>query len=297
MVHFINKILQFNNKIKTILKKYNVNWCSIQLLFIIFWYINNKMETEEWNVGSYADYLYEESNTWEVVKISEKNLNQDELLLEIDGLKFYISCNITSPKLAPFRSKTVGYTGPEDRAVRSWSYSYDEVQKCEAYLIQLKNDSLSTGNAYKTRQFLRGELFTIVDNLLTYDYKNSEYKKVAAFFYTVTSYIADWLKKSDEMFPIYYESLLNPSAFWDNDICALVMAWPELLLTLKRIFGMDPRTSKFHKLYDIKLKDKTKWLSTYFTKKTDNKTRSFFIDSFWKMEGFQLIINILNKKE
>ena len=180
------------------------------------------MAREEWKVGWYVDYL-DTMRIWSVVKILDINQSSEELMLEFDGWssKWNTSCKINSRKLAPFRSKSVGYTGQKENAIRSWVYSGIELQEAEDYLNSLMKTSLSTGNAAETTQFLRGRLFILVDNLLVNVYKKSEHMKAVNFFCIVIKYIIEWIKNSNELFPAYYEGLTNPDAYLTDDKIAL----------------------------------------------------------------------------
>jgi hypothetical protein len=255
------------------------------------------MAREHWKVGWYVDYL-DTMRTWSVVKIIDINQATEELTIEFDGWspKWNSTCKINSRRIAPFRSKSIGYTGQKENAIRSWTYSPLELQECEDYLHDLIKGSLSTGNAGETTQFLRGKLFTMVDNLLVNTYRKNDHVKAVNFFCTVTSYIIEWMKRCAELFPAYYEGLGSPDAFLTDDKIALAMAWPELFITLKRIFGLDTRTSKFHKTYNIIPKDYEPWYGNSI-KSNFNQPMCFFINYFGKLEGFGAIIHVMSQKE
>ena len=65
------------------------------------------------------------------------------------------------------------------------------MQENNEYLLSLIKESLSTGNASETTQYLRGKLFILIDNLLVNSYKKSEHLKAASFFCTVINYIIE----------------------------------------------------------------------------------------------------------
>ena len=104
------------------------------------------------------------------------------------------------------------------------------------------------------------------------------------------------MKKSSDLFPSYYEGISNPDLYLTDDNVALASAWPELLITLRRIFGLDPRTYKFHKYYNVQLKDYEPWYGSS-VKSSSNPVTFFFINYFGKMGGFEALIHVLSQKE
>jgi hypothetical protein len=254
------------------------------------------MSKEEWQVGWYADYYDASARQWTMIRILEIKQADEEIYFEFDGWpkKWNSYCKIASRKLAPFRSKSIGYTGQKENAIREWTFRPEELQECEEKLRNLIHGTLSTGSSGLTTQFLRGQIFTLVDNLLVYPYKKNEHMKVVPFFCTVLEYIVEWLKKAAELFPIYYDSLTNPDIFLTDDKVALAVAWPELLITLRRIFGLDPRTCKFHRTNSWLMKDYDPWYGS--SVKSGNLT-SYFINYFGKKEGIDLLISLLSQKE
>ena len=258
------------------------------------------MSKEEWQEGWYADYFDASARQWTVIKILEIKRHEDEIFFEFDGWpkKWNSTCKISSRKLAPFRLKSVGYTGPKENSVREWTYKAEEIKELEITLRALINGNLSTGNAGKTSQLIRGYLFNMVDILLIYFYKKNEYMRSVQFFCTVIEYIVEWLKKGGELFSIYYDSISNPESFLNDDKVALAASWPELLITLKRIFGLDLRTSKFHnRSYPLTQKELKDYDSWHGSNIKANNFQSYFINYFGKKEGFDLIISLLSQKE
>ena len=258
------------------------------------------MSKEEWQEGWYADYYDASARQWTVIKILEIKKQDEEIYFEFDGWpqKWNSTCKISSRKLAPFRMRSFGYTGPKENSVRDWTFKPEEIQDLEDNLRSLINGNLSTGNAGKTTQLIRGALFNTVDNLLIYYYKKNEYMRAVQFFSTVLEYFVEWLKKAADLFPVYYDSLANPEKYLNDDKVALAVSWPELLITLKRIFGLDPRTSKFHtRSYSLSLKDLKDYEPWYGSTLKANNFQSYFINYFGKKEGFDLLISLLSQKE
>lgn len=248
------------------------------------------------NVGTYLDYQDLAARQWSVIKILE--INRDEITFEFDGWpkKWNTTCKLSSKKLMPFRFKSSGYTGPKENAIRDWTFRPEEVQFCEDKLKAYTNGSLSPDNPFETTQFLRGELFTLVDNLLVANYRKNEHLRVISFFTIVVDYIVEWLKKATtEFFPLYYDWINSPENMLSDNKTALAIAWPELLITLKRIFGLDPRTSRFHRNNTMSLKDYEPWYGSVI--KNNSTITSYFVNIFGKKQGFDIIISLLSQNE
>jgi hypothetical protein len=255
------------------------------------------MSKEEWKVGTYLDYQDLAARQWSVIKILEINPSKDELTFEYDGWpqKWNTTCKISSKKLVPFRLKSQGYTGPKENAIRVFNFRPEEIDSIERRLKIYINGSLCPNNPTETTQFIRGELFTLVDNLLLTNYKKNEYSRVVIFLTVVVDYIVEWMKRASEFFPLYYEWINNPESMLTDNKVALAVAWPELLLTLKRIFGLDQRTSRFHRNFTISLKDYEPWYGSVI--KGNSPGAAYFVNVFGKKEGFDIIISLLSQKE
>ena len=255
------------------------------------------MSREDWKVGSYLDYQDLAARQWSVVKILEINHSKDELTFEFDGWpkKWNTTCKISSNKLVPFRLKSQGYTGPKENSARDFTYRPEEIDFIERRLKTCINGSLSQSSPIETTQFIRGELFTFVDNLLVTNYRKADYPRVGVFLTVVVDYIVEWMKRASEFFPLYYEWVNNPESMLSDNKVALAVAWPELLMTLKRIFGLDQRTSRFHRNFNISLMDYEPWYGSVI--KGNSQGTAYFVNVFGKKEGFDLIISLLSQKE
>jgi hypothetical protein len=243
----------------------------------------------EYHEGCYIDSK-DTMNTWCIGKVLSINKDAKLIRIRYDGWseKWDSTFPFNSNRIGPFRKKSELYTGQKGTAIRDWTFSIPEISQATEKLQNLPN------SAFGITQFLRGELFTLVDCLLVYDYKQSLDLEVAIDFFTkVIEYIVIWIKMSKDLFPCYYDSISNPDLFLTNPKAALASAWPELIFTLKRLFGFDLRTSKkFFAIYHMP--------ETYeFGLDTINKstTISYFINYFAFLGGFSAILEILDENE
>lgn len=203
---------------------------------------------------------------------------------------------MTSSKIAPFRKYSKLYSGQKKQALRTWVFSEKEIEETEQRLRALIESGLRTGDPYETTQFLRGRLFTLIDCLLTHTYKNKfEQNLSVSLFILFLDYFVQYLRQAKELFEKYYEGLSNINLFLTDDSVALSMAWPELIFTVSRIFGLDPRTRNIRTLnYWPKEYEPT---SEIITKGNNNLLTLYVLNYFAKLDGFRTILSLLNEQE
>ncbi|CAG9315438.1 USP34_5 [Blepharisma stoltei] len=257
------------------------------------------LEKSFYRLGGFID-ARDTMNIWCVTKVIEISPNESSLKVRYDGWsdKWDVTFPVSSNKIAPFRKFSRNYTGQKKQAIRYWNFSQQEVEEMDKQLKDLMQGSLRTGDPYETTQFLRGRMFTLVDCLLTHTYKNKSVEPYIAmsYFTTVIDYIVLWMKNAKDLFPLYYEGIANPGLFLTDDAVALAMAWPELLCTLGRIFGLDERTNKYMKTYSFWPKDYEP-TSEITTKGSGNLCLLYVLNYFAKIGGFQTILGLLNEQD
>lgn len=239
----------------------------------------------EYQQGSFIDSR-DTMNTWCIGKVLDINKETKYIKIRYDGWsdKWDNTFPFSSNRIAPFRKYSELYTGQKGTAIREYLYSRDDIQKAGDRLSSLPD------TAFGVTQFLRGELFTLVDCLLVYEYKSMPDLDVTIrFFMKVLEFIVEWMKLHDQHFTALHEG----ESFLSSPKAALAAAWPELLMTLKRLFCQDVRTSK-------NLLTWTLVPSEYiFVPETEQKQRTlyFLINYFAKLEGFSTILRILSENE
>ena len=100
--------------------------------------------------------------------------------------------------------------------------------------------------AWDITQFYRGELFTVVDCVLTLTTMRPEQQQESLIFFNcVLTLIAEWLKRFPTLVGHYRRGLEDPNLFTVDREVALASCWPELFMTLGRLFKLDMRCDKF----------------------------------------------------
>jgi hypothetical protein len=79
-----------------------------------------------------------------------------------------------SPKIAPFRKMSKGYTGSRARTARNQQFQKESLANCHEKVKKLVNESLFCEDAFFTTQFYRGKLFFYIEHLLSLS-PSSEY--------------------------------------------------------------------------------------------------------------------------
>ena len=241
----------------------------------------------EYKEGCFIDSK-DTMNTWCVAKIINIDFEQKTLKVRYEGWsdKWDTTLTFNSNRIAQFRMKSELYTGQKGIALRSFYFDNEYLQSVAAVMDDLPK------SAFEITQFLRGELFLLIDCLLVYEFKGiNELDQSIAFFTKSLDFITSWLKCSESHFQILNSS--KTEGFLTDPQIALAAAWPELLFTLKRLFGLDQRTGK-------NLQSWTKIPENYkFTKETEFRPRTlhFLVNYFQSISGFQTILDIFSSPE
>lgn len=243
----------------------------------------------EW-LSDYTERTFIDSKdttkAWCVGIIQSIDHTSKTLRVRYDGWssKWDNTFTFSSGLIAPFRKYSELYTGQKNFAIRDWVYSQEELLEVQE---QLK--SLPT-SPFDITQFLRGRLFTIIDCLLVMEYQSvDDLEAVVEFFKGVLGFIVTWISKSYEWIKDYYESLGMEKGFLANENSAMYAAWPEMLLTLKRLFGLDPRTAKQLVTWRLVPEDYEYFPATA----NKNHTLAFFVNYFASLGGFSAIMDLV----
>jgi len=192
--------------------------------------------------GSYVDVL-DSSLSWRVAQIQEVDAVRG-VFIRYDGWgeKWNEWLAAKSPRLAPFRKYTHKYTGQEGSAPRDWTFDPSSLHFCKATLTAALTDLQVFPSAYEITQFFTGRLFTLVDCLLGWRPSDeAELQAALSLFETVVHFAVQWLRELPSRYAQIYQSMNAPDSVLSAKEVAFAAIWPELFMTVERIFGADPR--------------------------------------------------------
>lgn len=153
----------------------------------------------------------------------------------------------TSARLAPFRSRSVGYTGQKCQAYRLFAYVKSDLDKYSAEVKTLVTNGFDCAprSAAEFTQFFRGELFFYIDSLVTlFHYAQPDAESVHdifSFLDSVMEAIVAWV----QAFPLhshieeYNAAKKHPLLYLVDPGTAVAASYPELAAILRVCFGGD----------------------------------------------------------
>mmetsp|Transcript_26181 Transcript_26181/g.46675 ORF Transcript_26181/g.46675 Transcript_26181/m.46675 type:complete len:2194 (-) Transcript_26181:2-6583(-) len=244
--------------------------------------------------GLYVD-AKDSVNSWCVALVLD--IDQQRVKLHYEGWshKWEAWLPIQSDKLAPFRMHSKRYTGQNKQAIREWVLTEAELARVEASLLELVNSGFAWP-AQSISQFLRGELFILVDCVMTWTYTSkTEYIRSIKFLDNVTDFIVNWLQ-----FCVPHLRKFNsatPQTFLTVPDVAVVAAWPEVNFILSRLFGDDPRCNAFYTV--VNYVPKGYQPSNIITMSNDrcSKTLLYFANRFAKEGGLDVCLGYYQLRE
>lgn len=191
----------------------------------------------------------DETGVWRVGRIKKRV--STKILVIFDGWseKYKRTYCTHSGFIAPFRMHTIGYTGQKTVALRDWDYA-DNLLKFPSGLMLILIHSNFTGvSPYELTNFLRGDLYVLVDCLLCHTYSNpmKDVNDVVEFFKNVISLIIKWMS----LVPTEVKNcdFDQPDNYLYNNSDAICKSIYELTDMLCNIFGFNPRTALFYEKY------------------------------------------------
>lgn len=225
--------------------------------------------------GCYID-VKDNTKTWKVSKIS--SFSESVLTVEINSTQDE-EFSPTSPNLAPFRK----YTSLS--SLKPYTLSVIDLSTLSNNLQNLPE----TG--HEITQLLRGKLFFAVEYLLDWKFPAElENSAVLEFFQRFLDYFAKYLGVYQTLLP---KGLKAEAQETEDFETGLVKSWPEVCLTAKRIFGLDPKTNRT--LITMRLvPENYKYCPLTADKKS---TLSFIVNYFASIGGFEQILNLVSAIE
>lgn len=110
---------------------------------------------------------------WRLGRIKRKV--KTRILVHFDGWsdKWEQWYCLHSELIAPIRMHSRGYTGQTKVALRKMDFSEDSLKTMESKIKLLKHNDLTGLSPYDLTILIRGDLFVLIDYLLTYTYSVS----------------------------------------------------------------------------------------------------------------------------
>jgi len=114
---------------------------------------------------------------------------------------------IHSALLAPLRMYSRGYTGQTTVALREWDFNEEYLKIVNGKVRILLHNKFEGFSPYDLAVLLRGDLFVLVDCILTYTYTVfptqdplRDYSKVLELFGLVTDLALSWMLRAPEVY-------------------------------------------------------------------------------------------------
>lgn len=106
--------------------------------------------------------------TWRLARIKEI-FNPDAVLVSFDGRsrRYDKICYLSNSTFTPLRLHTRGYTGQQRITTREYELQPSQVKLMEQKMTLLRRTEFRVFSAYELTLFVRGDLFVLVDDLLT----------------------------------------------------------------------------------------------------------------------------------
>ncbi len=153
---------------------------------------------------------------------------------------------LPTPKIAPFRSKSTGYTGQVKQAYRQFKYEKAERERIERELKLILSQAFIISDPVRYTQFVRGEAFIYVDSLLNMlqviPPKKEEVKEVMEFLRFVLQFIVEWVKAAGDLSHEFDAADRFDLLYLVHPRTAVAMTHPEIEYTLGTFLGMCKRS-------------------------------------------------------
>ena len=142
-------------------------------------------------------------NNWCVARIIDHDIRNSRILIHFDGWssRYDETVRTGSSRIAAFRKYTRGYTGQSKVALRDFvlNYSY-HVMLLKRIQIVIDSNFQCFKDANECTQFVRGELYTYFDSLITLvqDPSKSDMEKIFEFATEVFNLGLKWIDLVDK---------------------------------------------------------------------------------------------------
>jgi len=175
-----------------------------------------------------------------------------------------------SPTIAPVRTHTYGYTGQVSVTLRDYDFQVSDIMTHERKLKNLLiDDKLSGFDAFRLASFIRGDLFVLIDSILTLNdrIEAQECHQISSFMRYYINMALRWMNMAIKTYQsmrkevgpdnIYYmDEIRNRKLHVNSDDISLYTCGFEIFLSLRSIFGLENRSTIFYEKNALTLNSK-----------------------------------------
>ena len=250
-------------------------------------------EVPKWcKVGFYID-AKDNFNEWCVAEVKEITKSQVTVTFNEWAPKWEHSFPIKSPKIAPFRKNSKGYTGSRARTVRSQQLPKETLALMHSKIRSLMQESMFCEDAFNTTQFYRGKLPSFVEYLLSLNPATEHFPVIFEFLNDSVSLIVNYFRIAPKFMQFYYLGLANSELYMEDNNVALVGIWYEVIEMLKKLIALENRNPDLYSHVDQSLENRNYILTTSKRTKWSNDLLHHFLTS----HGLTYIIEAINTEE
>lgn len=212
-------------------------------------------------VGSYCDAV-DETKKWCVAEIIERKGENVTVHFEGWSDKHNETISIKrNTKIAFFRRYSKLYTGQSKSAFRKNCLVEEDFSKIKEWIKKIIDSNFECfDTAYQVTQILRGKIFTYIDIFMTSNNNsigNFSISNNPKFIPIIVDILYDYI----DLIICYYNYYIKhaylhdalskyPDLYLINKKCAIIAAFPEVNMTLRRILGQDNRVNEFYRNND-----------------------------------------------
>ena len=250
-------------------------------------------EVPKWcKVGFYID-AKDNFNEWCVAEVKEITKSQVTVTFNEWAPKWEHTFPIKSPKIAPFRKNSKGYTGSRARTVRSQQLSKDTLASMHSKIRSLMQESMFCEDAFNTTQFYRGKLPSFVEYLLSLNPATEHFPVIFEFLNDSVSLIVNYFRIAPKIMQFFYLGLGNSELYLEDNNVALIGIWYEVIEMLKKLIALENRSPDLYSHVDQSLENRNYILTTSKRTKWSNDLLHHFLTS----HGLTYIIEAINTEE
>src|SRR5574343_675501 len=230
-------------------------------------------EVPKWcRVGFYID-AKDNSNDWCGAEVKDITKGQVTVTFNEWAPKWEHTFPIRSPKIAPFRKNSRGYTGSRVRTVRSQQLPKETLNFMHFKVRSLMHGSMMCEDAFNTTQFYRGKLPCFIEFLLNLNPASEYFNNIFEFLNDSVSLIVNYFKIFPTLMQFYYLGVSNSELYLEDNNVALASIWFEVVEMLKKVLALENRSPDLYSHVDQTLENRnyilttskrTKWASDLF---------------------------------